>query len=331
MVCEWSDKIFGVTESSFETLALEVFQFQYQKNTVYKAFVDALGVNPSAVNSVEKIPFLPIQFFKTHKITTTSFEAEAVFESSGTTQLIRSKHFVKSLQLYQQSFITGFENIYGSLSNYCVLGLLPSYLEQKNSSLVFMVNNFIQKSNHPESGFYLYDFENLANTLKKLEKEKQKTLLLGVSFALLDFAAQFPIPLQHTIVMETGGMKGRQEEITRASLHAVLKKSFQSETIHSEYGMTELLSQAYSAGAGIFNCPQWMKILIREKEDPLQIVNTKQGKTGLGAFNIIDLANVYSCSFIATEDVGNFFGEKKFELLGRLDNSELRGCSQLVI
>lgn len=331
MVCEWSDKIFSVTEADFEALALKIFRFQYTNNSIYNSFVDALQIKPEQVNSVTKIPFLPISFFKSHKVVSSEFEPEAIFESSGTTQLVKSKHFVKSVNLYSQSFLLGFEKFYGPITNYCILGLLPSYLEQKSSSLVFMTNELIQKSQHPQSGFYLNEFDLLAKTLIKLEEAMQKTLLIGVTFALLDFAKEYSIPLKYTIVMETGGMKGRLEEITRQEVHHRLKKSFQSETIHSEYGMTELLSQAYSQGNGIFKTPPWMQLFLREKEDPLTIQKRELGKPRTGAINIIDLANVYSCSFIATDDLGKIYDDDSFEILGRLDDSDVRGCSQLVI
>ena len=331
MVCEWSDKIFSVTEADFEALALKIFRFQYANNSIYNSFVDALQIKPEQVNSVTKIPFLPISFFKSHKVVSSEFEPEAIFESSGTTQLVKSKHFVKSVNLYSQSFLLGFEKFYGPITNYCILGLLPSYLEQKNSSLVFMVNELIQKSKHSQSGFYLNEFDLLAKTLIQLEEAMQKTLLIGVTFALLDFAKEYSIPLKHTIVMETGGMKGRQEEITRQEVHHRLKKSFQSETIHIEYGMTELLSQAYSQGNGIFKTPPWIQLFLREKEDPLTIQKRELGKPRTGAINSIDLANVYSCSFIATDDLGKIYDDDSFEILGRLDESDVRGCSQLVI
>ena len=331
MVCEWSDKIFSVTEADFEALALKIFRFQYTNNSIYNSFVGALQIKPEQVNSVTKIPFLPISFFKSHKVVSSEFEPEAIFESSGTTQLVKSKHFVKSVNLYSQSFLLGFEKFYGPITNYCILGLLPSYLEQKSSSLVFMTNELIQKSQHPQSGFYLNEFDLLAKTLIKLEEAMQKTLLVGVTFALLDFAKEYSIPLKYTIVMETGGMKGRLEEITRQEVHHRLKKSFQSETIHSEYGMTELLSQAYSQGNGIFKTPPWMQLFLREKEDPLTIQKRELGKPRTGAINIIDLANVYSCSFIATDDLGKIYDDDSFEILGRLDDSDVRGCSQLVI
>lgn len=256
----------------------------------------------------------------------TSFEPEAVFESSGTTQTLQSRHYVKSLALYEDAFFNGFELQFGNPQNYCILGLLPSYLERSNSSLVYMVKRLMDKSAHPANGFYLHNFETLANTLKELEQKQQPTLLFGVTFALLDFAEQFQIPLRSTIILETGGMKGRREELTREEVHLQLKKSFGLQAIHSEYGMTELLSQAYSTGEGIFRCPPWMKVLVRDEDDPLHV-----SKKGKGAINIIDLANIYSSCFIATDDVGEVFEDGSFRILGRMDNSDIRGCSLLAL
>lgn len=337
MNCEWRDKIFLVQENSFEQLALSIFHFQYDANTVYKSYVDALGIKPGAIKKIEKIPFLPISFFKTDKIKTGKFNAEEIFESSGTTQSVNSCHHVKDVSIYIESFTKAFENIYGNVAQWCILGLLPSYLEKGNSSLVYMVDNLITKSQHPLSGFYLYDFDNLKETLISLEKGKQKTLLIGVTYALLDFAENFPMKLSHTTIMETGGMKGRRKELTRIEVHEQLKKAFETKEIHSEYGMTELLSQAYAEKEGKFRCPKWMKVLIRDDEDPLTVQRSHYGsqdnktKPLTGAINIIDLANVYSCSFIATDDVGKLYADDSFEVLGRMDGSDLRGCSLLSV
>ena len=267
---EW-DKIFNVNEGNFEDLALEIFQFQYQHNSIYRTYVDMLKFNPQEINKLPDIPFLPIQFFKTHLVKTTDFEPAYEFQSSGTTQTINSRHFIKDIELYRQSFTKGFELFYGPVENWCIIGLLPSYLERKHSSLVFMVGELIRKSGHEQSGFYLYEHEELYDTLKNLEQKKQKTLLIGVTFALLDFAKEYSFPLKHTVVMETGGMKGRREEIVRDEVQQLLRGKFQLDVIHSEYGMTELLSQAYSKSNGIFYCPPWMKILIRDEEDPLEV------------------------------------------------------------
>jgi len=327
---EWHDKIFSVAESGFRQLALDFFHFQYEVNPVYNSYVNALGIIPSTVDEIEKIPFLPISFFKTDKIKTGKFNAEVIFKSSGTMQTINSQHHVKDVSIYTQSFTTGFTNLYGNLQEWCILGLLPSYLEKGNSSLVYMVDDLIKKSQHPQSDFYLYDLEKLKETLLSLERANQKTLLIGVTYALLDFAEKFPIRLANTIIMETGGMKGRREELTRMEVHDQLKKAFGKIEIHSEYGMTELLSQAYAKKEGRFQCPPWMKVLIRDDEDPLS-VQQSESKLVSGAINIIDLANIYSCSFIATDDVGKLYPDKSFEVLGRMDGSDLRGCSLLTV
>ena len=328
MTSKWSDKIFSVTPAGFEPMALEIFRFQYEQNPVYHSYVNALSVDPSIVDKLEKIPFLPISFFKTHEIKTGSFEADAVFVSSGTTQAGNSLHFVKDLSVYSTGFTKCFENFYGTVKDWCIIGLLPSYLERSNSSLIYMVSHLVKNGHHPESGFYLDEYDKLFTTLQKLEESGQKTLLIGVTFALLDFADKYSLSLKNTFVMETGGMKGKKEEMTREQVHTILRKAFSLEKIHSEYGMTELLSQAYSEGDGVFQTPSWMKILIRDEDDPLQV--GKEANNG-GALNIIDLANVYSCSFIATEDVGRLYPDGSFEVLGRIDGSDLRGCGLLVI
>jgi hypothetical protein len=366
MPAEWDHKVFGVKEENFETLALGVFNFQQENNPVYKAYLQALKIDPQRVQSIEQIPFLPIRFFKSHEVKTGLFEPQAVFESSGTSGSISSRQLVKDISLYEHSFTKGFEFFYGPVKDWCIIGLLPSYLEQKtclpagrNSSLVYMVDKLMDLSEHPQSGFYLYEYEKLFAVLNELEKHHQKTLLIGVTFALLDFAEKYSLPLSHTVVMETGGMKGRREEMIREEVHSVLKRSFSLDHIHSEYGMTELLSQAYSKGNGIFNCPPWMKVLIRDDEDPLfvqslvgslasetrllthdselpapdsRLMTNDSGLTTLtGAINVIDLANIYSCSFIATDDVGKLYPDAGFEVLGRMDGSDLRGCSLMVV
>ena len=327
---EWHDKIFSVTESGFSQLALDIFHFQYEANSVYNSYVNALGKKPSDVDEIEKIPFLPISFFKTDEIKTGKFNAEVIFKSSGTTQTINSQHHVKDAPIYTKSFTTAFKKIYGEPQEWSVLGLLPSYLEKGNSSLVYMVDNLIKQSQHPESGFYLYELERLKETLFLLERANQRALLIGVTYALLDLAEKFPMQLINTIIMETGGMKGRREELTRIEVHDQLKKAFGKTEIHSEYGMTELLSQAYAKKEGRFEFPPWMKVLIRDDEDPLTVQHSASGVVS-GALNIIDLANVYSCSFIATDDVGKLYGDKSFEVLGRMDGSDLRGCSLLTV
>src|SRR5436190_21747720 len=314
---EW-DKIFNVNEGNFEELAMEIFHFQYRHNSIYKTYVDMLKFNPQGINKLPDIPFLPIQFFKTHLVKTTDFEPAYEFQSSGTSQTVNSHHFIGDIELYRQSCTRGFELFYGPVESWCIIGLLPSYLERQHSSLVFMVSELIRKSGHEQSGFYLYEYEKLHDTLKNLEQKKQKTLLIGVTFALLDFAKEYPFLLKHTVIMETGGMKGRREEIVRDEVQQLLTGKFQLEVIHSEYGMTELLSQAYSNGNGIFYCPPWMKVLIRDEEDPFEVQSSEfsvlsrdsqlltpdSRLSTKGIINVIDLANVYTCSFIATDDAG---------------------------
>ena len=336
MNSEWHDKIFSVKENSFRQLALDIFHFQYEANPVYNSYVNALGKTLSAVDKIEKIPFLPISFFKTDEIKTGKFNADVIFKSSGTTQTINSRHHVKDASIYIQSFTKAFEKIYGDLKRWCILGLLPSYLEKGDSSLVYMVDNFVKQSQHAQGGFYLYDLNKLEQTIFSLERSDQKTLLIGVTYALLDFAENFPTDLKNTIIMETGGVKGRREELTRMEVHERLKTAFGNIEVHSEYGMTELLSQAYAKKEGRFQCPPWMRVFIRDDEDPLTVYNSQsaasnRNETLTGAINIIDLANVYSCSFIATDDVGKLYADKSFEVLGRMDGSDLRGCSLLTV
>ena len=324
MTEELENKIFRAAKGDFTGLALDIFRLQYENNKLYRAFRDSLDRN--AVDTIQKIPFLPIGFFKTHAVQTGLFEPEIIFESSGTSQATPSRHLVKDLSLYRRSFMLGFERRYGRVKGQVIIGLLPSYLERTGSSLVMMVDSLIKESDDPDSGFYLYEFKALADLLNKLENEARRTILIGVSFALLDFAEQFPQKLNATIVMETGGMKGRKEEITRPELHRLLTRGFGTQTIHSEYGMTELLSQGYSSGGGIFETAPWMRVLVRSEDDPLEV-----DEVGAGAINIIDLANIHSCSFIATDDLGCSFADGSFEIMGRMDNSDLRGCSLLLV
>lgn len=319
--------IFSIsTAGEFEEKSLQVFEFQYFNNPVYKHFCDLLGRSPAQVDKLEKIPFLPIEFFKSHRITSSEASEEIIFTSSGTTGQVKSKHFVTDLAIYEESFRRAFTNFYGSVENYAVLALLPSYLERKGSSLIYMVDDLIKKSKNPASGFYLHNLEALDQKLNELEQKQQKVLLIGVSFALLDLAEKFSLNLKHTVVMETGGMKGRRKEMIRAELHEILKQGLGVENIHSEYGMTELLSQAYAVKNGIFECPPWMKLLIRDPEDALTLL--PDGKSG--GINVIDLANLNSCSFIATQDLGKNLGAGKTEILGRFDNSDIRGCNLMV-
>ncbi|HVZ55801.1 MAG TPA: hypothetical protein VG870_04020 [Chitinophagaceae bacterium] len=310
--------------AGFSGLALEVFRFQFRNNPVYRDFCNLLGKDPDRVNDLDQVPYLPIGLFKTREVTTGSFRPELVFESSGTTQTVNSRHLVRDASLYEESFLTCFTSFYGPVTDWCILGLLPSYLERGHSSLVYMVNRLVEDSRHPDSGFYLYDFSRLHDTLLRLDG--QKVMLIGVTFALLDFAAQFPQPLHNVVVMETGGMKGRKKELVRQQVHALLRQAFGLSAIHSEYGMTELLSQAYAGEKGLFRCPPWMQIRIRDDEDPLTV-----HAIGTGGINVIDLANVYSCSFLATDDAGTVHPGGHFEVLGRIDNSDLRGCSLMAL
>ena len=322
------EDIFAITsKKEFEKITLKVFRFQYENNKVYQAFCNHLGKNPSNVKQISSIPFLPIQFFKSEKVVSSPEEAEVVFTSSGTTGMITSKHFITDVSLYENSYRKAFAQFYGNIEDYCVLALLPSYLERDGSSLVYMVEDLINSSNHPDSGFYLNNLEELSNKIIELENEGKNILLIGVTYALLDLIEYQKFQLKNTIIMETGGMKGKRKEIIREELHQILCEGFGVASIHSEYGMTELLSQAYSLGNGIFECPMWMDVLIRDTEDALS--NLEKGKTG--GINVIDLANINSCSFIATQDLGKKYDNMTFEVLGRFDNSDIRGCNLMVM
>lgn len=321
-------KIFSISSLSlFKEAALDVFTFQFHNNPVYRQFCRLLGRNPENVNTLERIPFLPIEFFKSHVIVSNQREAEITFTSSGTTGTQKSRHLVTDISIYERSYREGFKYFYGDIEEYTVLALLPSYLEREGSSLIYMVQDLIVRSKNDESGFYLNELDILKDKLTRLDRSGRKILLIGVSFALLDLIEQFQLDLNHTIVMETGGMKGRRKEMIRKELHQLLCTGLGVERIHSEYGMTELLSQAYSKGDGIFECPPWMKILVRDPEDALEYLPT--GKTG--GLNVIDLANVNSCSFIATQDLGKITGTGKIEILGRFDNTDIRGCNLMVL
>ena len=323
-----TNDIFNIsTEEAFEALALNIFKYQFENNSVYRSFCDLLYKHPSDVKTIQDIPFLPIQFFKTHSVLSHSNSISKTFTSSGTTGKLTSKHYVTDLKVYKHSFRKGFQHFYGNIEDYVILALLPSYLEREGSSLIYMIEDFIQKSKHKESGFYLHNHNELKARLNQLDTNGKKVLLIGVSFALLDLLDSHNFNLKSTIVMETGGMKGRRKELIRDELHHILKQGFGVETIHSEYGMTELLSQAYSKGNGIFKCPNWMRILTRDPEDALSIQNT--GKTG--GINVIDLANINSCSFIATQDLGRVNNDGSFEIIGRFDHSDIRGCNLMVL
>ena len=321
-------QVFNIqNEEEFNSIALQVFKYQFDNNNVYRSFCDLLYVHPSDIKTIEEIPFLPIQFFKSHKVVSSNNNIQETFSSSGTTGNITSKHLVTDISWYQESFTKGFEHFYGKIEDYAVLALLPNYLERSGSSLVYMVDDFIKKSKSQESGFYLNNLDELANKLVELDAKGTKILLIGVSFALLDLIEKHQFELKNTIVMETGGMKGRRKEITREELHYILSNGFGVAKIHSEYGMTELLSQGYSKGDGVFNCPPWMKILIRDTDDPLSILSNQKS----GGINVIDLANYNSCSFIATQDLGRIHANGTFSVLGRFDNSDIRGCNLMVI
>ncbi len=313
-------------ERDFEQTALKIFNYQATHNPVYKQFLHYLKILPDAITKLKQIPFLPVEFFKSHQVISVPEPFEAVFMSSGTTGMQRSRHFVKDLSLYEQSFIKAFELFYGPVKDYTIVALLPSYIEQGHSSLVYMVNRLIQLSQKPQSGFYLND-EHLPNLLNELDQTQEKVLLIGVSYALLDLVNKHQFQLKNTIIMETGGMKGRRKELLREELHRYLTQGFGVDVIHSEYGMTELLSQSYSKGKGIFKSPPWQKIMIRDTEDPLSYL--PNGKTG--GINVIDLANIHSCAFIATQDLGKITGVNQFEILGRFDHSDVRGCNLLVL
>ena len=318
------NKIFNCTnDATFEKLALEIFDFQMENNLTYAAYAAFIlkGKNPENIN---EIPFLPVEFFKTEQIICKGQVIEEIFLSSGTTGE-QSKHLVSNIELYKSSYQKTFQLFYGDITDYCILALLPSYKEREGSSLIYMVDDLIKKSKHPQSNYYLNKYEELATTLKGLENKKQKIILFGVTYALLDLAEEFPQKLERTIIMETGGMKGHRKELLKEEIHSILKHSFATENIHSEYGMTELLSQGYSKGNNIFKTPPWMKILTRDVNDPLSIISNKTG-----GINVIDLANIYSCPFIATQDLGRTFDDGSFSVLGRFSNADIRGCNLLV-
>ena len=321
------DSVFTITsQKDFIKVTLKVFRHQYANNSAYREFCNHLNRTPDNVKTLDKIPFLPIQFFKSHKILSSKDEIKATFTSSGTTGQTTSNHFVTDLSIYERSYNQAFRLFYGDISNYTVLALLPSYLEREGSSLIYMVNDLIVQSNNPNSGFYLNDLDALLLKLKELENNGEQILLIGVTYALLDILEKGKIQLKNTIIMETGGMKGRRKELIREELHQILTDGFGVQNIHSEYGMTELLSQAYSLGNGVFECPPWMQVLIRDPEDAL----TYKKKGNTGGINVIDLANINSCSFIATQDLGKKYDNQTFEVLGRFDHSDIRGCNLMV-
>lgn len=319
--------IFSIqTDADFVQAALQTFGYQYQHNQVYQRFCTLLGRTPDKVRQLTDIPFLPIEFFKSEAVYCGNERPTTVFTSSGTTGSQTSRHYVKDLAVYQQSFRQGFADFYGNIEEYTVLALLPSYLERTGSSLITMVADLIERSGSADSGFYLNEYDLLAEKLTSLDRSGRKVLLIGVSFALLDLVETHRFQLKNTIVMETGGMKGRRKELIREELHAILCEGFGVEHIHSEYGMTELLSQAYSAGSGLYESVRWLKVLIRDTNDALSY----QRPLKTGGINLIDLANIHSCSFIATQDLGRLHPDGRFEVLGRFDNADIRGCNLLI-
>lgn len=323
-----SQNIFTISgPKQFEKIALKVFRFQHENNSVYREFCELLKVEKGSVKSLQQIPFLPIQFFKSHEVVSNSDFVQETFTSSGTTGMLTSKHLITDVTLYEDSYRNAFSDFYGNIEDYVVLALLPSYLERSGSSLIYMVKDLMVLSNNENSGFYLNNYDELILKLTELDNSGQNVILIGVTYALLDLIEKHKFQLKNTIIMETGGMKGKRKEIIREELHEILCEGFGVSSIHSEYGMTELLSQAYSLGNGIFECPNWMNIIIRDTEDALTYVTT--GKTG--GINVIDLANINSCSFIATQDLGKKYPNNTFEVLGRFDNSDIRGCNLMVL
>ena len=320
--------IFNISDAGkFETEALKIFRHQAKNNKVYKQFLKLLKIDFMSIGKVEDIPFMPVDFFKSHEVLSTEDKVERIFSSSGTTGAVQSQHFVTNLQIYEESFNKGFQYFYGNVKNYTILALLPGYLERQGSSLIYMVDHLIKESASKDSGFYLNELNALSALLTKLDSKGEKVLLIGVTYALLDLIQNRKFRLKNTIVMETGGMKGKRKELIRSELHEILADGFGLMNIHSEYGMTELLSQAYSSGGGVFETPPWMKIFIRDTEDPFHILD--HGRTG--GINIVDLANINSCSFIATQDLGRKIDDNKFEILGRFDHSDIRGCNLMVV
>ena len=320
-----ADKIFNVDDKNFEQIAFEVFQFQYINNNIYKSYCDLLKKTPSNIGDISGIPFLPISFFKSHSVMCTK-KYDKVFHSSGTTNENLSKHYVSDIHIYEQSFLKNFIDNYGDPKDYVILGLLPNYMENENSSLIYMVNNLIELSESNDSGFFLKEYDFIIKKMKSLARENKKIILVGVSYALLDLTESKNLNFENTIIIETGGMKGRRREMIKKELHETLKERTGLKKIHSEYGMTELLSQAYSKGDGIFSCPNWMRVFIRDINDPNFLYSNNKS----GGINIIDLANINSCSFIATEDMGSLHKNGNFEIMGRIDHTDTRGCNLLV-
>ncbi len=328
MSLDISDNIFSVKDQEgFLQMSLDIFRYQAENNQIYREFISKPGIMNKEIDTLTDIPFLPVEFFRNFRILTGTGPHEIAFESSGTTGDLASRHYIADLEIYRKSFTESFRIFYGNPEDYLIAALLPSYIERQNSSLVYMMNELIKLTGNPLSGFFKDNFIKLIRTINEARKYERKILLMGVSFALVDLAERYSPDLSDVIVMETGGMKGRRKELTRPELHSILRKKLNVESIHSEYGMTELLSQAYSRGEGIFHCPPWMKIVIRDPHDPLTVTS----EPGIiGVINIIDLANINSCSFIATGDLGKLHEDGSFEVLGRFDNSDIRGCNLLV-
>jgi phenylacetate-coenzyme A ligase PaaK-like adenylate-forming protein len=321
------EEVFSIKcDDEFNSIALQVFIHQANACAVYREFIKGLNIDPASIKTIEQIPFLPVEFFKSHNIVSNNNAVEVTFSSSGTTGQITSRHLVTNASWYRESFRRAFELFYGDIKEYTILALLPNYLEREGSSLIYMVEDLIAQSNNPDSGFYLYNHDELFHQLKKQQQNNKPTILIGVTYALLDFIEQFKLNFPGLIVMETGGMKGKRKEMIREELHTTLCEGFEVDNIHSEYGMTELLSQAYSKGDGIFNCPPWMKLLIRDTNDPFTIIKNNRA----GGINVIDLANINSCSFIAVQDLGKVYGDGSFEVLGRFYNADIRGCNLLI-
>ncbi len=320
--------IFNISnQKQFEKIALKVFRFQHENNLVYNEFCKLINVKVHDVKSLQQIPFLPIQFFKSHTVVSNKYPFQEIFTSSGTSGIITSRHHVTNISIYEESYQKGFAQFYGNIEDYTILALLPSYLEREGSSLIYMVKDLIESTNNTESGFYLHNHEALIEKLITLDASGQNVILIGVTYALLDLIDKQKFQLKNTFIIETGGMKGKRKEMIRDDLHFQLCNGFGVSAIHSEYGMTELLSQAYSLGEGVFECPSWMQILIRDTEDALSFI--ENGKTG--GINVIDLANINSCSFIATQDLGKINLNNSFEVLGRFDNSDIRGCNLMIL
>ncbi|MBB6269597.1 phenylacetate-coenzyme A ligase PaaK-like adenylate-forming protein [Pedobacter cryoconitis] len=320
-------QIFSIRdEEQFNEAALAIFKYQAEFCVPYHQFITNLNIKADQITRVADIPYLPISFFKSHTVVSNTEKEEIIFSSSGTTGQIQSKHLVTDLKVYEDSFNKAFEQFYGKIEDTCLLALLPSYLERDGSSLIYMIDALLNQSKHPDSGYFLHNHEELFNKLNTLKAAGQKTILIGVTYALLDFLELYQLNFPELTVMETGGMKGKRKEMVREELHEILTSGFGVDVIHSEYGMTELLSQAYSSGNGVFDCPNWMKIVLRDTNDPLTLLNSNQ----TGGINIIDLANINSCSFIATQDLGRLLPGGSFEVLGRFDNADIRGCNLLV-